>query len=417
MSRATERLSSYQYSFLAIAAVGQFFLAGDWYSFAAMIPFVSGDLKLTPSEAGLAQGAFAITYAVGIFLWSPLGHRMTSRSLYAIGLLGCGVAIGIMSLANDLTQLLAARLAIGFFDAAVWVGAMKLVVQWFPMRSQGKAMGVLLAAFSLAITADFAVGIPMALSLGWRQFFVMLGVLTMGAGILGLLVIKESPASVGIDAVFEDPDHVPLRGNGVVSRVLRARGFYIGFLGIFGGVFAISAAATWVVPAWVAVQNMPVAYGAMIGTIMGLSQVAFVLFGGWLADHYPRPDVMRVGAVLCVLIAFALLVTMAVPVSLGWLLAAALVSGLAVLSGGASFSSISENVGRDLAATAIGYAEFGAILATFLAPTAMGLMVDVAGSFLAAFCLFVLVELAVAMALFVALRGASRRVALVDETR
>ncbi|QGZ65013.1 MFS transporter [Paraburkholderia acidisoli] len=387
---------------LAIGILGELFLAGDWYGFAAVMTFVSQTLHLSPAEAGFVQGAFAITYCIGMLFWSPFARKWSARKLFAIGLLGTGVFMLAQAAAGSFAELVGARLLIGFFDAAVWVGTMKLIVGWFPAERHGATMGTLLAAFSLAITLDFAVGIPMAVSLGWRAFLVTLGVLTLLVGVIGLLTIKGSPQDLGLAAfrwqAGPEPSH---HGGGEValSQIFRARWIYIGWLAIFGDTFALAATATWVVPAFIQQQGMPVQNAALIGTLMGLSQVVFLLIGGWLSDRMSRVTMIRLGAALSLVSALSFVAATHYPMSWGMLLAIAGASGVAVLSGGAIFSLVSESYGEKLAATAIGYAELGGIVSTFIAPTLMGGVIDVTHSFMAAFMAFFVVEAVILVAL------------------
>lgn len=390
---------------LAIGILGELFLAGDWYGFAAVMTFVSQTLHLSPTEAGFVQGAFAITYCIGMLFWSPFARRWSARKLFAIGLLGTGVFMLAQAAAGDFAQIVGARLLIGFFDAAVWVGTMKLIVGWFPTERHGATMGMLLAAFSLAITLDFAVGIPMAVSLGWRAFLVSLGCLTLLVGVIGMLTIKGGPQEIGF-ADFRWQRDVPAGaesahhgGELALSQIFRKRWIYIGWLAIFGDTFALAATATWVVPAFIQQQGMPVRNAALIGTLMGLSQVVFLLVGGWLSDRMSRIAMIRLGAALSVLSALSFAAATHYAMSWSMLLAIASASGVVVLSGGAIFSLVSENYGEKLAATAIGYAELGGIVSTFIAPTLMGWVIDLAHSFTAAFMAFVAVEAAILVAL------------------
>lgn len=390
---------------LAIGILGELFLAGDWYGFAAVMTFVSQTLHLSPTEAGFVQGAFAITYCIGMLFWSPFARRWSARKLFAIGLLGTGVFMLAQAAAGDFAQIVGARLLIGFFDAAVWVGTMKLIVGWFPTERHGATMGMLLAAFSLAITLDFAVGIPMAVSLGWRAFLVSLGCLTLLVGVIGMLTIKGGPQEIGF-ADFRWQRDVPAGaesahhgGDLALSQIFRKRWIYIGWLAIFGDTFALAATATWVVPAFIQQQGMPVGNAALIGTLMGLSQVVFLLVGGWLSDRMSRIAMIRLGAALSVLSALSFAAATHYAMSWSMLLAIASASGVVVLSGGAIFSLVSENYGEKLAATAIGYAELGGIVSTFIAPTLMGWVIDLAHSFTAAFMAFVAVEAAILVAL------------------
>lgn len=395
-------IRTWQWYALAIGILGELFLAGDWYGFAAVMTFVSQTLHLSPAEAGFVQGAFAITYCIGMLFWSPFARKWSARKLFAIGLLGTGVFMLAQASAGSFGELVGARLLIGFFDAAVWVGTMKMIVGWFPSERHGATMGMLLAAFSLAITLDFAVGIPMAVALGWRAFLVTLGVLTLLVGLIGLVTIKGSPQEIGIAGFrWQAGTEVSHHGGGDValSKIFRALWIYIGWLAIFGDTFALAATATWVVPAFIQQQGMPVQNAALIGTLMGLSQVVFLLIGGWLSDRMSRVTMIRLGAALSLLSALSLVAATHYAMSWGMLLAIAGASGVAVFSGGAIFSLVSENYGEKLAATAIGYAELGGIVSTFIAPTLMGGVIDLTHSFTAAFMSFVVVEAVILIAL------------------
>ena len=173
------RIKNWQWGIIVLAVLAEIFLAADWYGFAAVLTFVSGDIKLQPWEAGFAQGIFAIAYGLGMFFWSPVSRTMTSRRMLVIGLIGSGIGMAIQVFVQNFAELVVLRIIIGFFDAAVWTGNIKLMVGWWPESRRASIMGIILAAYSLAITADFAVGIPLTIAFGWRTFFAVLAVLTL----------------------------------------------------------------------------------------------------------------------------------------------------------------------------------------------------------------------------------------------
>jgi MFS family permease len=115
------RLQRWKTISLGMGIVAQLFLAGDWYGFAAVIPFISASLHLTPLQIGIVQGAFSITYALGMILWAALSTRMSTRALYCTGLCGVGLFMLVQAQAQSYEALVATRLAVGFFDAAVWI--------------------------------------------------------------------------------------------------------------------------------------------------------------------------------------------------------------------------------------------------------------------------------------------------------
>ena len=155
-----QKIASWQKWMLALAILCEIFLAADWYAFAAVLPFVSETLNLNPAEAGLAQGIFALTYGIGMVVWSPISRTMSARNMLLIGLAGTGIGMVAQVFVENYAQLITLRLIIGFFDAGIFIGNMKLIFGWFPHSRRGAVVGMILAAYSLAITMDFALGIP-----------------------------------------------------------------------------------------------------------------------------------------------------------------------------------------------------------------------------------------------------------------
>ena len=162
------RIARWQKAMLGLAILCEIFLAADWYAFAAVLPFVSESLKLNPAEAGFAQGIFALTYGVGMVVWSPVSRSLSARNMLLIGLAGTGIGMVLQVFVQSYVQLVALRLLIGFFDAGIFIGNMKLIFGWFPQNRRGSAVGIILAAYSLAITMDFALGIPLTIATSWR---------------------------------------------------------------------------------------------------------------------------------------------------------------------------------------------------------------------------------------------------------
>ncbi|MEW5423491.1 MFS transporter [Amorphus sp. 3PC139-8] len=383
---------------LALAIVCEMFLAADWYALAAVIPFISEDLQLSAGQAGLAQGIFALTYGIGMVIWSPISRTMTARQMLLMGLAGTGAGMLLQVFVQSYWQLIGLRLFIGFFDAAIFIGNMKLIFGWFPQRRRGMMVGVILAAYSLAITADFALGIPLAISAGWRTFFAVLAGGTLVVASVNAFVARNGPASLGYSGFVWDDDE-PRETSLPLTAIFRSKWILVSGFGIAACTFAIAGTATWVVPAFINVQGMAVENAAVIGSLMGISQVIFLIIGGYLSDKIAKLTMIKVGAGLAFLTALAFTAATIYPMGFLWLVVLAGLSGLAVFAGGAIFALLSEKYPPELAPAAVGYAEVFGILSSFLAPWIMGLTIDLSGgSFTAAFVVF-----AVGEALFLAI--------------
>ncbi|MGY3440842.1 MULTISPECIES: MFS transporter [unclassified Bradyrhizobium] len=396
-----QRIAGWQKGMLLLAILCEIFLAADWYAFAAVLPFVSETLKLNPAEAGLAQGIFALTYGIGMVVWSPVSRSMSARNMLLIGLAGTGLGMVLQVFVQSYIELVVLRLVIGFFDAGIFIGNMKLIFGWFPQSRRGSVVGMILAAYSLAITMDFALGIPLTLATSWRTFFAVLAIGTLIVAAIDALVVRNGPRELGI-ANFSwgnEPAHEALP----LAEIFRSKWIAVGGFGIVACTFAIAGTATWVVPAFITVQHMAPEAGAVIGTVMGLSQVVFLMIGGYMSDRLGKPFMIKLTAVLALLTALMFLWSVVTPMPFAALVLLAALSGIALLGGGAIFALLSEKYSDALAPAAIGYAEVFGIFSAFVAPWLMGAIINASGgSFTGAFAAFVIIE-AVIVALLVIL--------------
>jgi MFS family permease len=385
------RIKSWQNWMLALAILCEIFMAADWYAFAAVIPFISQTIGLNPAQAGLAQGIFALTYGVGMVVWSPVSRNMSARKMLLIGLAGTGIGMVLQIFVQSYVELLVLRLIIGFFDAGIFIGNMKLIFGWFPQHRRGAVVGMILAAYSLAITLDFALGIPLTLAVGWRVFFAVLAIGTLLVALIDALFVRNGPAEIGIRHFSWDNE--PASANLPLAEVFRSKWIAVAGFGIAACTFAIAGTATWVVPAFIAIQHMPPEAGAVIGTVMGLSQVAFLIIGGYMADSLGKLFMIKLSALLALLTAILFLASTVYPMAFGILVLFAALSGLAVLGGGAIFALVSEKYPDALAPAAVGYAEVFGILSSFVSPWVMGAIINASGgSFKEAFVAFAIIE-------------------------
>ena len=408
-----QRIASWQKGMLILAILCEIFLAADWYAFAAVLPFVSESLKLNPAEAGLAQGIFALTYGIGMVVWSPVSQSMSARNMLLIGLAGTGIGMVLQVFVQSYVQLIALRLVIGFFDAGIFIGNMKLIFGWFPQSRRGSVVGMILAAYSLAITMDFALGIPLTLATSWRTFFAVLAIGTLIVAVIDALVVRNGPRELGI-ANFSWGNE-PARESLPLGEIFRSKWIAVAGFGIVACTFAIAGTATWVVPAFITVQHMPPESGAVIGTVMGLSQVLFLVIGGYMSDRLGKPFMIKLTAFLAFLTALMFLWSVVTPMPFAALVLFAALSGIALLGGGAIFALLSEKYSDALAPAAIGYAEVFGIFSAFVAPWLMGFVINASGgSFTGAFIAFAITEAIIVALLMMLARETVGRAAVVE---
>ena len=204
--------------------VGVGFLANVASSF-ALASTLSIFLKPLTAELGVSRGVFSLLRSgEGIIaaclapLVGTLVDRYGGRWLMVSGAAIAGIGFLFLGYIDSFVQFTAIRLTlVTFGDVAMGYMVVNVVVaQWF-VRMRGRAfaftsMGVGFAKVCMPILAAW-----LLVSLGWRQTWMVFGVLTMALLVLpALLVVRRTPEDMG------------LRPDGAVEPIAEADGFASG---------------------------------------------------------------------------------------------------------------------------------------------------------------------------------------------
>jgi len=186
--------------------VGVGFLANVASSF-ALASTLSIFLKPLTAELGVSRGVFSLLRSgEGIIaaclapLVGSLVDRYGGRWLMVSGAAIAGIGFLFLGYIDSFVQFTAIRLTlVTFGDVAMGYMVVNVVVaQWF-VRMRGRAfaftsMGVGFAKVCMPILAAW-----LLVSLGWRQTWMVFGILTMALLVLpALLVIRRTPEDMGL---------------------------------------------------------------------------------------------------------------------------------------------------------------------------------------------------------------------------
>ncbi|HEX9787413.1 MAG TPA: MFS transporter [Candidatus Binatia bacterium] len=186
--------------------VGVGFLANVASSF-ALASTLSIFLKPLTAELGISRGVFSLLRSgegiIGACLAPLVGtwvDRYGGRWLMVIGAAITGAGFLLLGTIENFGQFAAARLTlVTFGDALMGYMVVNVVVaQWF-VRLRGRAfaftsMGVGFAKVCMPILAAW-----LLVSLGWRQTWMVFGILTMALLVLpAWLVVRRAPEDMGL---------------------------------------------------------------------------------------------------------------------------------------------------------------------------------------------------------------------------
>lgn len=175
---------------LLVSAV-QFVNVLDFIMVVPLGPDFAAALGVPMSRLGLVTGSYTLAAAAAGALGSGFLDRYDRRSALAVAMAGLVVATATAGLATGLGTLLAARVAAGFFGGPATSLSFAIVADTVPPERRGRAMGLVMGAFSVASVLGVPTGLWLAQLGGWRLPF--LAVAGMGLVVAALALFLMPP--------------------------------------------------------------------------------------------------------------------------------------------------------------------------------------------------------------------------------
>jgi predicted MFS family arabinose efflux permease len=184
---------------IAITCLSQFYRVSN----SVIAPDLVRDLHLDARELGWAGSAFflalfAVQLPVGLW-FDRFGAR---RTVSAVSLLAVVGAVWI-SFAADAADLIAARIVMGLGCAASFMSVVFLCARWFEPARLATALSWVFAASNLGTLAGATPLAWIAATVGWRNGFLGLAVLTLVVVALFYLFVRDRPPGSPLPATHE----------------------------------------------------------------------------------------------------------------------------------------------------------------------------------------------------------------------
>jgi predicted MFS family arabinose efflux permease len=138
-------------------------------------------LQFSEAQLGLIGGSYTASAAIVGWLSSRFLDRADRRTALTFSMLGLVAATAAGGLATDLTTMMISRVIAGAFGGPATSLSLAIVADVVPPERRGKAMSVVMAAFSIASVLGIPAGLYAAKLGGWRLPF-------FGVAGLGLVV-------------------------------------------------------------------------------------------------------------------------------------------------------------------------------------------------------------------------------------
>lgn len=372
---AASRPSPWTTGFAALC-VGQFLGHQTGLSFSVLIPILTGEWRLSASQAGIILGGFQLGSLVAYVAVGVLLDRMRSKPImvWSSALVGLGDLLFAAG-ARDFASGFVLRLLVGVLMGGLYLPALKQIAETVPAAQRGTATGLFIGAVVLAYAIPLYYIGALAPHLGWRTTMAAVGVLEL----LGALVLAWKVPSVAAVSEARPSDLArylgDVLGNPQARRVIAAyTGHNWELFGLWG----------WLAPFMVASLHargdagQALAWGGlMAASAIGVGGAVGAVAGGRLSDRLGRirAATVTLGVSLACSLGFGWLFHAPVPV----IATAAVVYGVASLADSPSYTAALMEVvpARSLGGAFAVQMLFG-WAATAAAPAAVGAMVDLA---------------------------------------
>ncbi|MBV9223289.1 MAG: MFS transporter [Acidobacteriaceae bacterium] len=241
-------------------------------------PLLQKELSLSPVQVGLLLSSFFWTYAllqlVGIAGW--LADRFPVTLVFAAGFLLWSLATIATGLLSGFFAIYIARLVLGAGESLAYPCYSRIFASQLPQHHRGRANALLDAASKLGPAFGTFLGGRLLGQLGWRWFFIALGV----GSLLWLLPwfwysSRSSSASSETASVATQP----------FTEIFRLRSAWGTFLGHFCGNYFWFFLFTWI-PFYL-VKERSFTLEGMANVVSGaLAAVALAtIAAGWISDR------------------------------------------------------------------------------------------------------------------------------------
>ena len=209
---AQDDAASYRRRLLAMLSAATFFEGYDAFVLSLVLPLVLGDLGGSESQAGVIRGVVGVGAVVG-FVLAAQADRMGRRRLLLITIVGYTFGTVLTAVSPNLAWLTAAQFVAQIFLAGEYAVAVTIVVEEFPRRSRGRALGIVTSMNTLG---GIFVGVLAFVGLqnwafDWRSFYLV-GILPLILVFLARRGMRETQryADVRASEAGERLDHTSL---------------------------------------------------------------------------------------------------------------------------------------------------------------------------------------------------------------
>lgn len=197
-SDALSALRRYRWAIFAVLTVGYFFVYFHRISVSVVGQDIVADVG---GSIGFLSSVYYWTYTAMQIPSGVMADRFGARAASTVFLLIASIGSLVTCVGTEFWMIVLGKVMIAAGMAVVYVPLMKLVSVWFPKSDFAVLSGVVIAVGNVGAIAATGPLELMAQALGWREVFLVLGVITLVLAVLCATVVRNHPKDRGLPSV------------------------------------------------------------------------------------------------------------------------------------------------------------------------------------------------------------------------
>lgn len=391
------RNSGFHYGWIIVIAgfLTQVILLISLQTLPLVLPEIEKALGIAHTAAGTIVSVFGLCYAGFSFFWGYLSDRIGSRATITIAGLVASVMLVIFGLtANALTKAIILYGLVGFGCAGIYSATIpKLIGEWFVPSKRGRAMS-LITPGGVLTGATLGIVVPvLCAKYGWKNTFVILGIIAIAVTIIIFALIRNKPEEKGLRPIGESAD-VPVKeiargeekqsssgGNSFVDVLKMKITWHLGIMYIFWQL-GYMACTAFLAASIRSGGYGPKAAGLAI-TVYNLLQLVGQQIWGPLSDRWERKHVIALSCLLWGVFAVGFIFSYGKPMGLIYVVVALM--GIGIGNVPVLLATFSDYYPKEVRGTGTGVISTLAIIGRFFGPLVAGMIADATHTLTSAF--------------------------------
>ncbi|WP_310831643.1 MFS transporter [Paenibacillus pedocola] len=347
---------------------------------------ITEDLSLSATSTGILLSSFFAGYAIMQMPGGWLADKFGSRKVLILSVVLWSIFTAMTGAAWSLGSILIIRFLFGIGEGGFQPAASKLIAGIFPQEKRARAMSILLTSGGLMafITPIFSAYVLD--SIGWRHMFMYIGIVGIIIAVLYWKFIYNPQQASGVEAVV-NAVKTPQPGFGQLFKTPMMWSLLIAYFSIY--------AVNWGLASWMPtylsdVRGLSMKSLGLLQMIPSVASFAGLFAGGYLLDKMTGGKERYAGAFSCAVIGAMLYLMFNASSVEGFIIYQSVTSIFLAFVLILLPAIVLKKIPAASTGSAMGMVNTGGQLAGFIAPMAIGFMVDAfKGSYEAAFWMLI----------------------------